>query len=404
MKTREFDLIVWGATGFMGRLVCEYIFNNYKNKNIRWAIGGRNITKLESVQSEVVDSSIPIILADSYDENSISSMVSRTKVICSTVGPYSLYGSLLVDLCVKNKTHYCDITGEVQWIRKMIDLNHNMAISNKVKIVHCCGFDSIPSDMGVFFINEELSKIKKNDISRINMRVAGVKGGLSGGTYASMINILKEAHSNPNIFKILSHPYALNPKNNMEGPDIKDLRTIKYDKTSKSWIIPFLMAGINTKIVRRSNALTNYIYGKNFIYDEATLTGDGISGRIKAFLAIIPLSLISAKPGSPINKLLNYFLPKPGEGPSREKRKQGYFNLRFYIRHVDGNKSFAKVTGDMDPGYGSTSKMLAESALCLAYDKLPKSYGVLTPSVAMGNSILRRLKNKAGLDFILKIS
>ena len=399
---REFDVIVWGATGFTGSLVVEYIYNNYKNKSLKWAIAGRSIEKLNEVRLKSADNTIPIISANSDDIESLQSMVKRTKVVCTTVGPYALYGSNLVKACVESKTDYCDLAGEVQWIRKMIDQHHQKAKSNNVKIVNCCGFDSIPSDMGVYFIYKD-SLILNKTISKIEMRVAGAKGGISGGTYESLSNVNKEALKDNEIFKTLINPYGLNPIGEQTGTDKYDLRKVKYDKTSKNWIGPFIMAAINTKIVRRSNALGGYLYGKDFEYDEATLGGKGFIGRLKSILMSIPIAVVMlAKPGSIIKKIVDRILPSAGEGPSKKDRESGYFNLRFYVTYKDGSRSVAKVTGDMDPGYGSTSKMLGESAVCLAIDKLNGSYGVVTPSTAMGENLLERLKNNSGLTFKIK--
>ena len=344
-----------------------------------------------------------MFIADSFDEESLLKFVKKTKVVCSTVGPYSLYGTKLVKLCVENNTNYCDITGEAHWIRNLIDQFHEEAKSKKIKIVNSCGFDSIPSDMGVYFIQNEIKKTYKNYANFIKMRVAGVRGGISGGTYGSINNLLKEAYSNKKIFRVLNNPYGLNPKNKMEGMDKKDLRKIIFDKESNSWIYPFIMAGINTKIVRRSHALTNFQYGKDFRYEEAMMSGKGISGLLKAILAVFPLAIIGLNPNSFLKKIVNSYMPKPGEGPGLEKRKNGFYNLRFYVTIDERRKAFAKVVGDNDPGYGSTSKMLAESALCLAFDKLPENYGVVTPSIAMGKQLLERLRNNAGLNFQISI-
>ena len=401
-KEREFDVILWGGTGFTGSLVVEYIYNNYKNKSLKWAIAGRSIEKLNKIRLKFADYSIPVISANSDDLASLQSMVKRTKVVCTTVGPYALYGSNLVKACVESKTHYCDLAGEVQWIRKMIDQYHQKAKSNNVKIVNCCGFDSIPSDMGVYFIYKDSLKLNKT-ISKIEMRVAGAKGGISGGTYESLSNVNKEALKDNEIFKTVISPYGLNPIGEQSGPDKYDLRKVKFDKTSKNWIGPFIMAAINTKIVRRSNALSGYLYGKDFKYDEATLGGKGFNGRVKSVLMSIPLAIVMlAKPGSIIKKIVDKILPRAGEGPSKKDRENGYFNLRFYVTYKDGSKSIAKVTGDRDPGYGSTSKMLSESAICLAMDKLDSLDGVITPSTAMGNNLLERLENKSGLTFNIK--
>ena len=398
---KQFDIIIWGASSFTGKLVTEYIFNKYGSSKIKWAIAGRNLDKLEKVRSQVADEDIPIFIADSFDEDSLSKFVKKTKVVCSTVGPYSLYGTKLVKVCLENNTNYCDITGEAHWIRTLIDNFHEEAKSKKIKIVNSCGFDSIPSDMGVYFIQNEIKKVYKNYAKSIKMRVAGIRGGISGGTYGSINNLLKEAYADRNVFKVLNNPYGLNPKDKMEGMDKKDLRKIIFDKESNSWIYPFIMAGINTKIVRRSNALSNFKYGKDFRYEEATMSGKGISGFWKAILAVFPLAMVGLNPNSFLKKIVNSFMPKPGEGPGLEKRKNGFYNLRFYITIDDKNKVFAKVIGDSDPGYGSTSKMLAESALCLAFDKLPENYGVVTPSFSMGDKLLDRLNHNAGLKFEL---
>ena len=400
---RKYDLVIWGATSFTGKLVTEYLFNKYGSSKIKWAIAGRNLDKLKKIRSEVADEKIPMFIADSFDEESLLKFVKKTKVVCSTVGPYSLYGTKLVKLCVENNTNYCDITGEAHWIRNLIDQFHEEAKSKKIKIVNSCGFDSIPSDMGVYFIQNEIKKTYKNYANFIKMRVAGIRGGISGGTYGSINNLLKEAYSNKKIFRVLNNPYGLNPKNKMEGMDKKDLRKIIFDKESNSWIYPFIMAGINTKIVRRSHALTNFQYGKDFRYEEAMMSGKGISGLLKAILAVFPLAMIGLNPNSFLKKIVNSYMPKPGEGPGLEKRKNGFYNLRFYVTIDERRKAFAKVVGDNDPGYGSTSKMLAESALCLAFDKLPENYGVVTPSIAMGNQLLERLRNNAGLNFQISI-
>ena len=400
---KQFDIIIWGASSFTGKLVTEYLFNKFGSSKIKWAIAGRDLGKLKKVRSQVADKNIPIFIADSFDEESLLKFIKKTKVICSTVGPYSLYGTKLVKLCVENNTNYCDITGEAHWIRTLIDNFHKEAKSKKIKIVNSCGFDSIPSDMGVFFIQNELKKVYKTYAKSIKMRVAGIRGGISGGTYSSINNLLKEAYADKSVFKVLNNPYGLNPKDKMEGLDKKDLRKIIFDKESNSWIYPFIMAGINTKIVRRSNALLNFQYGKDFRYDEAMMAGNGISGFGKAILAVFPLAMVGLNPNSFLKKIINSFMPKPGEGPGVEKRKNGFYNLRFYITIDEKRKAFAKVIGDSDPGYGSTSKMLAESSLCLAFDNLPKNYGILTPSSAMGEKLLDRLIKNAGLSFEIKI-
>lgn len=396
---RDFDLIIWGATGFTGNLVCDYINKNYNERELRWAIAGRNKKKILKLQQKLKIDDSRTIIADSSDKDSLVKMVKKSKVVCTTVGPYAKYGTNLVEACIEGETNYCDITGETQWIRRIIDRFHTKAKEKNIKIINSCGFDSIPSDMGVFYSQKIMLEKTGKYASTINMRVAGAKGGISGGTYNSLSNVLEEALIDKEVRKTLTNPYGLNPIDKQFGPDKSDLRKVIFDTVSKSWIAPFVMAGINTKIVRRSHALMDFMYGKNFAYDEATLTGKGIAGQIRGYMSLIPIFLATRKKGSIIKKIVDFILPKSGEGPSKKTRINGYYNLRFYLT-LDKMTYVSKVLGDMDPGYGSTSKMLAESAICLALDKIPETYGILTPSVALGDSLLKRLEENAGLTFI----
>ena len=396
---RDFDLIIWGATGFTGNLVCDYISKNYNERELRWAIAGRNKKKILKLQQKLKIDDSRTIIADSSDKDSLVKMVKKSRVVCTTVGPYAKYGTNLVEACIEGETNYCDITGETQWIRRIIDRFHTKAKEKNIKIINSCGFDSIPSDMGVFYSQKIMLEKTGKYASTINMRVAGAKGGISGGTYNSLSNVLEEALIDKEVRKTLTNPYGLNPIDKQFGPDKSDLRKVIFDTVSNSWIAPFVMAGINTKIVRRSHALMDFMYGKNFAYDEATLTGKGIAGQIRGYMSLIPIFLATRKKGSFIKKIVDFILPKSGEGPSKKTRINGYYNLRFYLT-ADKMTYVSKVLGDMDPGYGSTSKMLAESAICLALDEIPDTYGILTPSVALGDSLLKRLEENAGLTFI----
>ena len=398
---KKLDLVIWGATGFTGKLVCEYITNSYKSKDLNWTIAGRNEEKLLKLKNRL-NIKNSILIGNSNDKSSLEKICGKTKVICSTVGPYALYGTNLIHACIKMKTNYCDISGETQWIRKIIDTFHEKAKKQKIKIVNSCGFDSIPSDMGVYFCQSNYYKENGEYANEINMRVAGTRGGFSGGTYNSLTNVIHEASLNKSVRKILNNPYGLNPINEQSGPDKKDLKSVEYDNEAKSWIAPFVMAGINTKIVRRSNALLNYKYGNSFLYSEAVLVGNGILGKIKGYLSLIPILMVIQKKGSVIKKIVDLFVPKAGEGPSKKQRENGFFSLKFFFGN-NRQRYLAKVTGDMDPGYGSTSKMLAECAICLALDDtLNENYGVITPSVAFEENILERLQNNAGLEFSMK--
>ena len=398
-NTQQLDLIIWGATGFTGQLVSEYINKKYSNTALKWGIAGRNKEKASVIAKRLNIAKDRVFIADCNNIESLIKLTSKTKVICTTVGPYAKLGTNLIDACIKTNTNYCDITGETQWIRKMIDKYHSKAKENKIKIINSCGFDSIPSDMGVFYSQKKLFEKTGEYANKINMRVAGAKGGISGGTYNSLSNVLEEARVDKEVRKTLTNPYGLNPIDKQNGPDKADLQSVIFDKVSNSWIAPFVMAGINTKIVRRSHALIDFKYGSDFSYDEATFSGKGVLGQVKGYLSLIPIFLATRKKGSFIKNIVDYVLPKSGEGPSEKTRISGYYNLRFYL--TQQNKIYlSKVIGDMDPGYGSTSKMLAESAVCLALDKTPETYGILTPSVALGNPLLKRLQENAGLTFI----
>lgn len=404
MNEREFDIIVWGATGFTGKLVAEYLLERYGvNNELRWAIAGRSEDKLAALKSTLGDSAadLPCIVGDSFDEDALNSMTSKTAVVLTTVGPYAKYGSPLVAACVRNGTHYCDLAGEAQWIRKMVDEHHDAATQSGAKIVHCCGFDSVPMDIGVWFLQREAMERHGTPCESIQMLVAATRGGASGGTIASMLNLIEESRRNRDIARILVHPYSLNPPDMRSGPDGRDQQKVRYDETAKAWTAPFVMAGINTKVVRRSHALAGLPWGNDFRYAEAVMTGRGMGGWFKATTVTIGLgALVTGASFGWSRKLLKRFvLPEPGEGPNQHERENGFFNLRQYGRLPDGTLIRSKITGDRDPGYGSTSKMLSEAAVCLAKDPLESSGGILTPAAAMAAPYHKRLTENAGLTF-----
>ena len=403
---RDFDVIVWGATGFTGRLVAEYLALTYGvGRQLRWAIAGRSADKLASIASMVSESQaeeLPQLLADINDPDSIDQLVQKTRVICTTVGPYALYGSVMVEACVKHGTHCCDLTGETPWMRKMIDQHQTAAESSGAKIVHTCGFDSIPSDIGVYFLQQCMREKYSVQAAEIKYRVVSSAGGVSGGTVASMMNMMDEAKTDKSIFETLQDPYALNPLNQPRGPDGNDQMGTVYDHDFRQWTGPFMMAGINTRVVRRSNALLNYSYGREFRYSEAILTGSGPGGYIRALLVALGTGLMGLLAAlGPTRALLKKMLPAPGEGPSEQARNTGHFNIELLGKHaLDESKNIRiRVTGDKDPGYGATSKMLAESAVCLAMDSLTEGGGFLTPASAMGDQLVKRLQQKAGMGF-----
>ena len=406
-RGRKFDVIVWGATGFTGTLVAEYLMRQYgTGGDLQWAIAGRSKEKLEKLRQSlgVRPGDLETIVADSFDQDSLRKLAGHTRVVLTTVGPYALYGSSLVEACVANGTHYCDLAGEVQWIRKMIDQHQARAQETGARIVHCCGFDSVPMDIGVWFLQDEAKKRFGAYCKSITLFVKATKGTASGGTVASMINLIEESRKDREIARILIHPYSLNPAGEREGPDRRDQQNVVYDENADSWTAPFVMAGVNTKVVRRSHALGAYPYGKDFRYHEAVLTGKGIAGWTKGtMMANAIRALMIGAAFAPTRKLLQTFiLPDPGEGPSPELQKSGFFNLMQIGELPDGTLFETRITGDQDPGYGSTSKMLSECAVCLAKDDIAVGGGVWTPASVMGGLLLERLRENAGLTFEIR--
>jgi short subunit dehydrogenase-like uncharacterized protein len=401
---RDFDVVVWGATGFTGALVAEYLLSQYgTNGPLRWAIAGRSDRKLDNLRQALGPeaASLPGIIADSFDAAALAEMVTSTRAVISTVGPYAKYGSPLVAACVAHGTHYCDLAGEAHWIRQMIDQYHDAAADNGTRIVHCCGFDSVPMDIGVWFLQQEAMRRHGSYCRSIAMIVKAMRGGASGGTIASMLNLIREARSDRDVARVLAHPYGLNPPGEREGPDRHDQRNVQFDEVAGTWTAPFVMAGINTKVVRRSHALLGYPYGRDFQYREAVMTSGGIAGWLKASALTAGLGAFVAGASFNLSRRLleRFVLPAPGEGPNREQRKTGFFALRQFGELPDGTIIRSRITGDRDPGYGSTSKMLAESGICLAINDLPTGGGVLTPATAMGDALLARLQENAGLTF-----
>ena len=402
-SNKKLDVVVWGATGFTGALVAEYLMAQYgADDSLRWAIAGRSEEKLGDLRQELGPdaASLPMIVADSFDEPKLAEMAAGTRVVISTVGPYAKYGSKLVAACVEAGTHYCDLAGEGQWIRKMIDQHHDAAVESGARIVHCCGFDSVPMDIGVWFLQEEAKRRHGGYCESIAMLVKAMRGGPSGGTIASILNLIKEARADRDVARVLADPYALNPPGQRNGPDDPDQRSVQFDELADAWTAPFVMAGINTRVVRRSHALLGFPYGRDFRYREATMMGKGVPAWFKSNVMTVGLGGFMAAASFGFSRnLLEHFVPEPGEGPDREERESGFFDLRQFGELADGTIIRSKITGDRDPGYGSTSKMLAESGVCLAKNKLPSGGGVLTPATAMGGALLERLQEKAGLKF-----
>lgn len=383
----EFDIIVYGASGYTGRLVAEHLAKRYGvGGEVAWAMAGRSADKLAAVRDEIgAPAETPLVIADADDSASLEAMVKRGKAILTTVGPYQLYGSALVAACAQAGTDYLDLCGEPAWMRQMIDAHDAEAKASGARILFSCGFDSIPFELGTWFVQQEAQRAFGAPAARVKGRVRGMRGGFSGGTAASLKATMAAAMQDPGVVQVLMNPFALTP--GFEGPAQPAGAAPEHDPDINAWVAPFVMAAINTRNVHRSNALLGHAYGKDFVYDEMLITGPGEQGEAAA------KAVASAGPG-----LGGDGGPKPGEGPTKEERETGFFDVLFVGLSADGRQVRASVGGDKDPGYGSTSKMIAETAVCLV--NAPEvGGGVWTPGAALKQKLVDRLQANAGLTF-----
>jgi short subunit dehydrogenase-like uncharacterized protein len=386
---KEFGIVVYGATGYTGRLVCEYLNNQYGvNGDVKWAMAGRSLDKLVQVRDEMeIPSDVPLVIADADNSESVEAMVKNTQVVLTTVGPYQKYGSELVRLCSELGTDYVDLCGEPAWMHEMIAAYENKARASGARIVFSCGFDSVPFDLGVYFLQQAAMDKFTNPLTRIKGRVRAMKGTFSGGTLESFRLTMKAAAKNPDLVNVLMNPFALTETSS--GPKQPSGMKPIFDEDLNSWSAPFVMATINTKNIHRSNFLLAHQYGNDFVYDEMMLTGPGDNGEAMAKAVAEDKSMAN----SPL---------KPGEGPSKEERETGFYDVLFAGSNAQGDILIASVKGDKDPGYGSTSKMISESAICLLKNLDAASGGIWTPASAMGSLLIERLQENAGLTFTLE--
>ena len=438
-NTRDYTLILYGATSFVGQITAHYLSEFLQAQPIHWAIAGRNKDKLEKLKQALMgntakgnnnaindstddstddsahgsahkgDMAMPnlpeIIIADSEDDESLEAMCQRGQVIISTVGPYLKYGEPLIKACVQTGTDYVDLTGETIFIKDMMDNYQAEAQRSGARIVNSCGFDSIPSDLGVYFTQQQAKLRYDAPCAKIEMRVKSAKGGLSGGTIASMATIFAEAGQDQARRQQLADPYLLN--DDPQAPQVRQVThsVPSYDETHERWLAPFIMDSINTRIVHRSNQLLDYAYGRDFKYDEAMWMPSGLKGRAMSYaltagIGSFALTMSFAKSRELISE---HILPKSGDGPSKKEQNEGHFDLRFFATTAKGQRINSKVTGNRDPGYGSTSRMLAQAALCLAQDtdKRDIGGGFWTPAAAMGDALTDRLCRYGVLNFSL---
>ena len=405
MDNKSLDIILFGATSFVGQIATKYLYEHIGlDSEIKWAIAGRSEKKLNQVKAALGPDAdaIPLLVADSADTESLNRLCQQTRVVLSTVGPYALYGESLIEACVNHGNDYCDLTGEAYWIKKMLDKYELAAQKSGARIINCCGFDSIPSDLGVYFLQQTSQQHNGHSLNHVKLRVKAMRGGVSGGTVASGIEMAKAAKKDPILRRNMGNPHVLCRSTENSNP--RQPRIIKptYDPDFKAWSAPFIMEAINSRIVLRSNSLQQDSTSANFIYGEAVLTGKGLKGYLRA--ALITLSLggfaVATKYRFLRYLIQQFVLPKPGEGPSPEQQQKGFFDLRI-IGKRDQKSLIAKVTGDRDPGYGCTAKMLIQSGLCMAYDisKSDLSGGFWTPATAMGDRLIKRLTDSAGMTF-----
>ena len=381
----KYDIVVFGASGYTGRLVAEYLQGEYANTGLKWAMAGRSLDKLASVRTALgIPDSVDLVSVDSDDAASVGQMVSDCKVVITTVGPYQLYGEELIKQCAEQGTDYVDLSGEPSWMHETIAQHSAAAKTSGARIVHSCGFDSIPFDLGVYCLQQHAITQTGKPIATVKGRVRAMNGTFSGGTIASMRATMASAQANPAIIKVLTNPFALTE--GFTGPEQPTGAAPQYDEELNSWSAPFVMAAINTKNIHRSNFLLGHQYGEDFRYDEMLLTGDGEQGKAAAEYV--------AKDDSIGKSDL-----QPGDGPTQEERENGNYDAIFAGQHSEGELMISSVQGDRDPGYGSTSKMLAEAAICLLENPTLASGGLWTPAAAMGQALIDRLRAHAGLTF-----
>ena len=383
---KNYDFVIYGASGFTGKLVVEYAIAKYlDSEDISWAIAGRNIDKLNELKKELnISDQIEVLHVDSDDQSSVESLVKNTKCVLTTVGPYQLYGENIIRSCISSGTDYVDLCGEPGWMHKIIDECSEEAKSTGARIIFSCGFDSIPFDLGVQFVQDEVMSKTNQYASSVKGRVRAMNGEFSGGTAASMKATMASLKTNPELLNVLINPHALCEGHS--GAPQEDDSKPKFDEELDTWVAPFFMAPINTKNIHRSNKLQDHVYGEDFMYNEMWIMGPGDEGKKAAEMV------------AGANPIGGEDAPKPGEGPSREKRENGNYDSLF-CAEVDGHVFKVSVSGDMDPGYGSTSKMITESAICLIKESSDLARGIYTPAAALGKKLIKRLADNAGLTF-----
>ncbi len=407
IETRPFDVVLFGATGFTGKLVAEYLAAHAADSGVRWAIAGRSREKLEAVRRDLASkdealADLPYLIADSHDVAALDRLVPQTRVVCTTVGPYAKYGLELARACARHGTSYCDLTGEPNFVRSVIDECHDLARGTRARLVTCAAYDSIPSDLGTYMAWDHAHRTHDEGLSWAKVFTGRMKGAASGGTVASVLGIIDAAKQSRDVRRLLLDPHGLDPVRGKAPRDVfeDDQRGVRFDEDLGRWTAPFVMASVNARIVRRSHALLREEgdgYGEHFRYNEAMSFAPGPRGLATASLVTAALGgFFAAAAFTPTRTVLERMvLPGPGQGPSREAIESGFFEMHVLAKTESGRRLRGRVAGTRDPGYGETAKMLGETAMCLAKDgaRLAPRFGVLTPATAMGMRLVERLRN-----------
>jgi short subunit dehydrogenase-like uncharacterized protein len=398
---RDLDVVVYGATGFVGRLTTLYLAGHAPH-GLRIGLAGRSEGKLIAIRKEAAATlpaaiSWPLITADAADPGSLVALAGRAHAIATTVGPYAAYGLPLVAACAQAGTHYADLTGEVLFMRDSIDGYHDVAVESGSRIVHSCGFDSIPSDLGTLLLSEAATADGTGALTDVTLVVRAMRAGVSGGTLASVKGQLDEMGANADRRALANDPYTLSPDRAAE-PDLgkqPDVAGVSFDHEAGTWVGPFVMASLNTRVVRRSNALLEYAYGRRLRYREVQGFGERSTGAVIAGATMAGLAAFYAgMQWKPTRALLDRVLPAPGTGPSEKTQQRGHFRIDVIGRTERNERYVCHIAAPGDPGYAATAVMLGESVLSLALDgkRLPARAGVLTPATAMGTALVDRLR------------
>ena len=402
---REYDVLVWGATGVAGRLVAEHLTDRYTPAELSLALGGRSEERLAAVAEAFTGADsewddVPLVLGDATDPDRLREIADQTQVVCTTVGPYTTYGSPMVAACAAAGTDYCDLTGEVNWVREIVDRYHETAAANGARIVHSCGFDSVPTDLGTALVQEHALEAFDAPCDVVRVYLEAGDGGVSGGTLASFAELFDEVSSDPIAQQAVANPYSLAPPGERDGVDPGEQTSPRRDSLRGEWTGPSPMAVVNERVVRRSNALLDYPWGREFRCTESIPTGEGLGGAAAATGISAGLGLVTAALSvDPVRDAMReYVFPDPGEGPSSAEAKAGRFQIGVLGRGTAPEGEFVvegTLAANRDPGYGATAQMLGESAMALLRDDTdsPLSGGVLTPASGIGTPLADRLRN-----------